>query len=118
MYIYDAIRIYSANFMDYNLRTWNADIFKASKKNKVKHFYGLIVGPPKMGKSSLIKYLYKTYWKKVYDLTVVFSMTLNNGFYEGFIVGKMLFDRYDRKVIENMQLVQQQRLEQNKKPLN
>lgn len=75
------------------ITTWNpADTFNDPNKA----FTCVISATRNSGKSNLVKHLYLNVWhpQGYFDAVCVFSKTLCEGFYDEFIPGKMLFDRF------------------------
>lgn len=54
--------------------------------------------------------------KKGWDIYIVFSNTLENGFYQEFIPGKTKYGAYDPMVIQKLLEIQKNKLSENKKP--
>lgn len=68
-------------------------------------FSCVISGSSRSGKSNMLKYLlcHKGIGiKKYFDLIVIFSRTLCNGFYSGFINSKLMFDKFNPEIIEDL----------------
>lgn len=105
------------------LDTWNEELFSNNpntdrKTGSFRNFYGLIVAPPRQGKSFLIKYFYEKFWRHQYDLVCVFSLSLyKENFYTEFIRSDLLFEKYDPKVLERIKEIQDKKVKEgHRKP--
>lgn len=98
-----------------NLSEWNPDfpIYKTNDKDRpikikpksIKPFSMIICSTRNQGKSTIIKYLYKTYFKNKYDIVIVFSKTLNNGFYS-FVKSSTKYSKFDPNIIHKLLEIQ------------
>lgn len=92
----------SFDYVD-NLPVWEPSSFFKDEFKRWGCFSAIISGNSRSGKSYLLKHLLtrnNNILLNKYDFVVVFSPTLSNGFYKGFIKGKLMFETFDPRIIE------------------
>lgn len=80
-------------------------------------FATIISASRNSGKSILVKYLYKNIWKpkKFFDVVIIFSKTLCNGFYQQFIDTKLLYDKYVPEALHSLQNIAKKYMHEGKR---
>ena len=96
---------------------WNPSDFFKRMMGEYGAFTGIIAGSSRAGKSNLLKYLLvgEPNISKYFDFILVFSRTLINGFYSGFLDSKLMFSEYNENVINDMKLLYAKKKLENKK---
>lgn len=110
--IYDNVKENSSqkflNELLTRLPEWRPDEFIKENMKAWKSISVLISGSSRAGKSQMLKYLLArngANWLKYFDLVVIFSKTLVNGFYQSFIDSKLMFSDFKPEVIENLKQI-------------
>lgn len=96
------------------LQNWEPENYFKDAINKNGAIAGIISGSSKSGKSNLLKYLLvgKPNISKYFDFIIVFSKTLVNNFFQGFLDSKLLFGEFKPEVISDIKLLYKQKKEQ------
>lgn len=98
--------------METKILKWSPDFPKYGTNDKdrpkyirpksIKPFAMIICSSRNQGKSSMIRHLYENFFESKYDIVIVFSKTLGNGFYEQFINSRLMFEKFDQQIIDNV----------------
>lgn len=88
------------------------------RKKSIKPFSMILAASRNQGKSVLIRHLYEQYWEGKFDLVIVFSKTLGNGWYDQFIKHQTKFSTFDTEKLEMLNDIQQEQLEKTGYYLN
>lgn len=78
------------------------------RKKSIMPFSMIISASRNQGKSVMVRHLYEKCWESRFDLVVVFSKTLGNGFYRQFIKSKTMFDKFDNSILERLNEIQEE----------
>lgn len=87
---------------------WNPKKYFTETIKKWKAFTMIISGSSKSGKSMALRYLLsspKVNLQKEFSLTIVFSKTLVNGFYQEFIDSKLMFQQFDKNILDDIKKI-------------
>ena len=87
---------------------WDPKDYFARTLKTWKAFTMIISGSSKSGKSMALRYLLtsqKINLQKEFSLTIVFSKTLVNGFYQEFIDSKLMFQKFDENILEDIKKI-------------
>lgn len=96
------------------IQVWDPKEYLEECLKKWHSFTMIISGSRMSGKSNLLKHLL-SFTKKRFDIIVVFSRTLINGFYQSFIDSKLIFDDYKPEVLIDLRKTALNLKEQGKK---
>lgn len=100
------------------LKEWQPKEFFKYYMKKWKGFSCIICGSSRSGKSNMLRYIIDDKGcgvGKEFDLIIVFSRTICNGFYQSFINSKLMFSSYNPEIIKEMKLVYEKNKEKGKK---
>lgn len=98
-----------------NLKQWAPDFPLFDYKNRpkgiqpkaIKPFSLIICASRNSGKSVLFRCLYEQHFEGQFDIVILFSNTLGNGFYDEFIPNKTKFHHFDEGVLTNLLEIQE-----------
>lgn len=98
------------------LNQWDAREYFKSTMREYGAFTSIICGSSKSGKSNLLKYLLvgEPHITKYFDFVLVFSKTLVNGFYQGFLDSQLMFKEYREEVIEDFKKLYEKKKQEKK----
>lgn len=90
----------------------------ATEGKQIKPVAMIVSASRNQGKSYLIKDIITNIRNSGsgWDMYIVFSNTLENGFYQDFIPGKTKYGSYDPTVIRKLLTIQKEKLSENKRP--
>jgi len=100
-----------------NIEVWNPKEYFDRTLKEWAGFTCVITGSSKSGKSCLLKDLMigECHLQKKFDVVVVFSKTLINGFYQSFLEGKLMFKDFRPQVIEDLKVFAEKAKEKGKR---
>lgn len=102
------------NFPSYNHNDKPPAIYNRS----IKPFAMMIISSRNQGKSVMLRHLYEEHFEGRFDLVIVFSNTLGNGWYDEFLQCKTKYNQYDEDVLINLLNIQQEHKAEYGKYLN
>jgi hypothetical protein len=104
-----------------SIQRWDANFNSIKhenfKKNSPQPFSMIVCGSRNQGKSVIIRDLVENHMGQ-FDIYVVFSNTLSNGWYQQFITSRLMFEEYKPEVLLHLEQAQKERLSKRKKLLN
>ena len=88
-----------------SIPTWDPKTYFDNMLKQWNSFTAIISGSRMAGKSAMLKYLMhhpEVNLAKKFNLVVVFSKTIENGFYQSFIESKLMFKNFNPEVIHDL----------------
>jgi hypothetical protein len=101
----------------YELNEWDPKEAFGGKAKQDTPFNILLVGPSKSGKSVFLRDMYVTYWERRFDLTVVFSHSIAEGYFQSFVNSRLMYSEWDPDIIQRIVQIQLELQMKGLKPL-
>lgn len=107
---------WNPSFSNFN----HTNVPPSMKSRSIKPFSMIICGSRNQGKSTVIRDIYEKYLEGKFDLVIVFSRTLSNGFYQEFLYGDgiILKDDFNPDILTRVEQHQKDRVKNKQKLLN